>query len=146
MKLHKCVDEFSLIYLLICKQYYPQRVAHACLEELQQQVLLYFSKNSIAVLKFWHFLFQFVAKVGGTSAVEAKDHAYDRTCSTLFQSLCIKYNNLSEVDRLSAVNQKIDTVRVTMQENISIALANCVKLEAIEAQTGICTWDTFNLN
>jgi len=46
-----------------------------------------------------------------------------------------KYNNLAEVDKLSAVSQKIDSVKVTMQENVSLALTNCVKLESIEAQT-----------
>jgi hypothetical protein len=32
------LDRFPLIYILICQQGYPQRVAHSCLEELQQQV------------------------------------------------------------------------------------------------------------
>ena len=33
-----CTDEYFIYYVLICKQYYPQRVAHACLDELQRQV------------------------------------------------------------------------------------------------------------
>ena len=53
----------------------------------------------------------------------------------MFQALCNKYNNLAEVDKLSAVSQKIDAVRLTMQENVSVALQNCVKLESIEEQT-----------
>jgi hypothetical protein len=78
---------------------------------------------------------QFTSKVGGNSAAEAKEKAYDRTCNTLFQALCTKYNNLAEVDKLSAVTLKVDTVKVTMQENVSVALANCVKLESIEQAT-----------
>jgi hypothetical protein len=54
----------------------------------------------------------------------------------LFETLCIKYNNLAEVDKLSAVSAKIDAVKLTMQENVSIALSNCVKLEQIEQATG----------
>ena len=55
---------------------------------------------------------------------------------SLFQTLCAKYNNLSEVDKLSAVNQQIESVKLTMQENVNLALANCVKLESIEQATG----------
>ena len=111
---HLIKDEFSLTYILICKQYYPQRVAHACLEDLQ---------------------LQFTNKVGGNSATDAKEKSYDRTCSSLFQSICSKYNNIAEVDKLSAVTLKVESVKVTMQENVSVALANCVKLESIEQAT-----------
>lgn len=109
---HLIQDEFALIYILICSQYYPQRVAHVCLEDLERQ---------------------FVTKVGGNAAQEAKTKAFTRTCGPIFQSICQKYDNLAEVDKLSAVTRKIDTVKVTMQENVNLALANCVKLETIEA-------------
>lgn len=74
--------------------------------------------------------------MGGSAAADAKDRAYSRTCGPLFQGLCQKYDNLSEVDKLAAVAQKVDAVKVVMQENVNTALANCVKLESIEQATG----------
>ncbi len=32
------IDDIGLIYVMICKGTYPQRCAHACLEELQRTV------------------------------------------------------------------------------------------------------------
>ena len=37
-----------------------------------------------------------------------------------------------EVDKLAAVSKKVDSVKLVMQENVDIALQNCVKLESIE--------------
>jgi hypothetical protein len=36
------IDDLNLIYILICAPNYPQRCAHACLEELQSNVSLLF--------------------------------------------------------------------------------------------------------
>lgn len=108
---HIIQDDNRLIYILICQQAYPQRCAHMCLEELQRQ---------------------FVGKVEPSKAVVAKERAYDRTCASLFNKICVKYDNLAEVDKLAAVMKKVDTVKLTMQENVDLALQNCVKLEHIE--------------
>jgi hypothetical protein len=35
------------------------------------------------------------------------------------------------------LNKKIDTVKLTMQENVDLALQNCVKLESIEQAAGV---------
>jgi hypothetical protein len=109
---HLIQDDNSLIYILICQQSYPQRVAITCLEEVQRQ---------------------FCSKVDVHKAATAKDGAFSRTCAQLFQKICDKYDNLSEVDKLSAVSKKVETVKLTMQENVDLALQNCVKLETIEA-------------
>jgi tetrahydromethanopterin S-methyltransferase subunit F len=100
----------GLIYILICQQNYPQRCSHACLEELQRQ---------------------FTAKAGD-KATTAKDRALDKTCGPILQKLCQKYDNLAEVDKLASVQKKVDTVKLVMQENVDLALQNCVKLESIE--------------
>jgi hypothetical protein len=47
-------------------------------------------------------------------------------------SKCQKYDNLAEVDKLAAVQKKVESVKLVMQENVDIALQNCVKLETIE--------------
>ena len=76
---------------------------------------------------------QFSAKVGDKAAT-AKDRTLDKMCLSLFQKVCTKYNNLAEVDKLAAVAQKVENVKLVMQENVDMALQNCVKLENIERQ------------
>lgn len=56
------------------------------------------------------------------------------TCASLFDKICKKYNNLQEVDKLAALAKKVDAVKLTMQDNINVALSNCIKLESIEKQ------------
>ena len=68
----------------------------------------------------------------GSKASTAKERSLDKTCSQMFGTICVKYDNLSEVDKLAAVAKKVDSVKLVMQENIDIALQNCVKLESIE--------------
>lgn len=107
---HLISDDMGLIYILICQASYPQRCAHMGLEELQRT---------------------FTAKVGD-KAITAKDRALDKTASSLLLKICQKYDNLAEVDKLAAVSKKVDTVKLVMQENVDMALQNCVKLESIE--------------
>lgn len=110
MAWHLISDDQDIIYILICQLNYPQRCAHMCLEELQRT---------------------FIAKCGDKAST-AKDRALDRSCSSLLQKICQKYDNLAEVDKLAAVAKKVDSVKLVMQENVDIALQNCVKLESIE--------------
>ena len=58
------------------------------------------------------------------------------TCGSLLEKICQKYDNLSEIDKLAAVTKKVDTVKLVMQENVDLALQNCVKLETIELAAG----------
>ena len=95
---------------MICKSNYPQRVAHAALEELQRQ---------------------FMAKAGDKAST-AKEKALDKQCGSILLRICEKYDNLAEVDKLASVSRKVDTVKLVMQENVDLALQNCVKLESIE--------------
>ena len=48
------------------------------------------------------------------------------------QKICQKYDNLNEVDKLASVSLKVDSVKLVMQDNVDMALKNCVKLESIE--------------
>eukprot|EP01038_Epipyxis_sp_PR26KG_P009136 gene9136-12322_t len=107
---HLIADDLGLIYIVICQASYPQRCAHMCLEELQRT---------------------FVAKAGD-KATTARDRQLDKLCSSLLLKICQKYDNLAEVDKLAAVAKKVETVKLVMQENVDIALQNCVKLETIE--------------
>lgn len=163
----------GLIYILICQISYPQRCAHACLEELQRTVSTDYNVSSvkkklwvnvlaICVLSYYHLTFisyvhplplpfpsttikhmkniwnvipQFSAKAG-EKATTAKNGSLDRTCGSLLQKICQKYDNLTEVDKLASVTKKVETVKLVMQENVDLALQNCVKLETIERAAG----------
>lgn len=47
-----------------------------------------------------------------------------------------RYDNLLEVDKLAAVMNKVDSVKLVLQENVQVALANCVTLDNIEKAAG----------
>ena len=76
-----------------------------------------------------------MAKVGD-KATTAKERSLDKTCASLMLKICQKYDNLAEVDKLAAVAKKVDSVKLVMQENVDLALQNCVKLENIEKAAG----------
>ena len=54
----------------------------------------------------------------------------------LMSKLAAKYDNLTEIDKLAAVTQKVESVKLVMQKNVEVALQNCVKLQDIELATG----------
>ena len=56
----------------------------------------------------------------------------DKSANSILQKICQKYDNLSEVDKIAAVTKKVESVKLVMQENVDLALQNCVKLESIE--------------
>lgn len=72
----------------------------------------------------------------GEKATSAKERQLDKQCGDLLQKICRKYDDLAAVDKLSSVSQKVDSVKLVMQDNIDIALQNCVKLESIGKAAG----------
>ena len=66
----------------------------------------------------------------------AKDRSLDKQCSSMLQKICQKYDNLAEVDKLASLAKKVDSVKLVMQENVDLALQNCVILESIEKAAG----------
>ena len=76
-----------------------------------------------------------MAKAGDQSLSASSHRALNRSCQSLLQKVFQKYDNVAEVDRLSQVNQKVENVKLVMQENVEMALANCVVLENIENMT-----------
>lgn len=78
---------------------------------------------------------QFVAKAG-EKATSAKERQLDKQCGELLSKICRKYDDLAAVDKLSSVSQKVESVKLVMQDNIDIALQNCVKLESIGKAAG----------
>merc|ERR1719378_9708 len=107
---HIIADNSALIYIMISKSDYPQRVAHDALEELQRS---------------------FIAKAGDKAST-AKEKALDKTCGPVLLRVCEKYDNLADVDKVASVTRKFQAAKLTMQANVDLALKNCVKLESIE--------------
>lgn len=84
----------------------------------------------------------------GDKARNAKDRSLDKSCGSLLQKICQKYDNLNEIDKLASVTLKVESVKLTMQDNVDLALQNCVKLESIEKAAGtlplcykLCSFD-----
>lgn len=110
MAWHLMADSEGRIYIAITASSYPTRVAAQCVDDLSRT---------------------FVAKAGDKS-MTCKEKALDKACKNLFEKLCAKYDNLNEVDVLSGVTAKVESVKLVMQENVELALQNCVTLESIE--------------
>jgi hypothetical protein len=107
---HLISDDDGLIYILIAKATYQQRLAYAALEELQKK-----------------FSSKYKEKAG-----TAKARSLDRVANPILMGVCTKYDNVAEVDRLASVNRKVESVKLVMQENVDMALQNTVKLESLE--------------
>ncbi|CAM9367113.1 unnamed protein product [Ectocarpus fasciculatus] len=75
----------------------------------------------------WHGMW---VKVGDKS-LTAKEGGLSRTMKSSFSDLCIKYDDIRNVDRMAAVQDKVDVVKVTMQDNIQQMLANEERLDQI---------------
>lgn len=74
---------------------------------------------------------QFPAKSGSVPA-DKKDGYLNSKCRKLLEDACKKYEDPSEVDKLSAVNQKVDKVKDVMHLNIANMLEQGVKVEKIQ--------------
>ena len=70
----------------------------------------------------------------GKDASSAKPGGLDGKCKNMLEKLCGKYDNLSEVSKMHEVLQKVETVKLTMQDNIEQALLNCTALEDVEGK------------
>jgi hypothetical protein len=51
---------------------------------------------------------------------------------TVLSQLHTKYSNVANIDKLNAIQSKVDTVAIVMKDNIDIALKNTVIIEEIE--------------
>ncbi|KAJ1456104.1 synaptobrevin-domain-containing protein [Pelagophyceae sp. CCMP2097] len=91
---------------------YPVRHASALLDELKTA---------------------FLGRVGD-KARNSKAGKLSADCQALFLKLCAKYDDRANFDNLGRAAQKVDGVKLIMQDNIEMALQSCVSLEAIDRQ------------
>lgn len=64
------------------------------------------------------------------------DKALKKSCASVLKHICLKYDNLEEVDKLASVTNKVEMVKNVMHENIEQALENTATIEDIEAKSG----------
>lgn len=107
------MSDGPLIYICICAMQYPSRHANALLDELRRT---------------------FGAKCGEKARTALRESALTKDCAGLFGKLCVKYDDLASIDGLNRTLAKVESVKMIMQENIEVALQNCVSLESIDKQ------------
>lgn len=108
---HFVADDNNRVYTVVTDKQYPPRVAFALLDEVQSK---------------------FLTKVGDKS-LSAREGALSKTMRSSFQDVCLKYEDIKNVDKLASVQGKVDVVKSIMEDNIQQMLANEEKLESISA-------------
>lgn len=103
----------SCVYLIICSREYDQRVAFKFLEELKRDFLSRFSGDIDS----------------------ARHSSLSRSANEAFQSLCQRYNNVENVDKVASVAMQVDEVKGVMQDNIQSVLRNQENIETLLDQT-----------
>ena len=108
------MESGGVIYVVAAAVSYPARVSAQCLRDAARLF-------SARVQESWK-----TSREGGLQEASKK----------LLKNLCEKYDNLEEMDKLTATMAKVDTVKLQMRDNIQQALENCVTLEKIENDAG----------
>jgi hypothetical protein len=74
----------------------------------------------------------------GEKTVVAKNNvgALRGSCATLLKAMCGKYDNLDDIDKLASVTNKVELVRLVMEDNVRTALENTVIIEDIQDASG----------
>ena len=139
-------DDNEFIYILLCAPSYPQRCAYACLDECQKSVsghLFIFvrfqlkapARNGLLPSFTDDFNCQFPAKCGSVPA-DKKDGYLNSKCRKLLEDACKKYEDPSKIDKLSAVNQKVEKAKDVMHLNIANMLEQGIKVDKIQLDAG----------
>ncbi|CAM9251228.1 unnamed protein product [Chrysoparadoxa australica] len=73
---------------------------------------------------------KFITKVGEKS-LTAKEGQLNRTMKSSFSDILNKFDDVRNVDKMAAVQDKVNIVKTVMEDNIQQMLANEEKLESI---------------
>ena len=101
---HLMSDPEGRIFIVITERTYPTRAARALLEDLQRQ---------------------FVSKTG-TKSLQVKQGGLGTATKDLLKKIIEKYDNIFQVDKLTGHVGNVQSVKLVLQENVLVALANCV--------------------
>lgn len=75
-------------------------------------------------------------KFSTQEVLNAKENSFTKKFKDQFRKLCVKYNNVADVDAIAAAKKKVESVKLVMEKNIELTLQNCVKIESMEKATG----------
>ena len=106
---HFLYDEPATVYIAVVSDSYPLRCIGMLLTDMQ------------AVLK----------SLVSVTSVE-RDGALDRSCKTQLTKLFDRYTDPAKFDTLMALSKKVETVKLTMSDNIREALNNMEQLDMLE--------------
>lgn len=70
----------------------------------------------------------------GKQAATASANSMNRSSKSILNKYCMKYEDVRKVDKASNLMDKLDLVKVQMQDNIASMLQNMEKTEAISSQ------------
>lgn len=105
------LEDGGILMVMSTAPTYPQRVAMRALTEAQSE---------------------FASAVGTRWSTARKENGLSDSARSTFARMCEKWDNLYQVDTLGATQAKVEAVKLQMQDNLQVALENCVKLEKIE--------------
>lgn len=106
---HLRSDEANRVFIVITAEQYPQRCAVQLVSELARS---------------------FTARAG--EQVDASsENGLSRVTSGLLSELCARFDDPRAVDTLAKTVEKVESVKLIMQENIEQVLANTVQLDHI---------------
>lgn len=71
----------------------------------------------------------------GHQAKSATTNSLSKKCTPILKAACTKYDDLNSVDKTSALMDKVEAVKGTMQDNIANMLKNTEKAENISKQS-----------
>lgn len=103
------------IYFCITSSEYPQRLSFPMLEQLRQS----FSSNGALVSK----------------GASCREFGLNKKLKGVMSDLVTEYDDPAKKDKLSQVQQRVDTVKLQMHSNIESMLQNCEKAENLEKDT-----------
>lgn len=106
-------DSDGICLAVITGQQYPTRVSIAMLSELYDK----FNQSF------------------GSESKTAAANSLTRRAKSLLTSTCEKYDDLKQIDKTSALLDKVEAVKGTMQTNIAAMLENTEKADAIAQQS-----------
>mmetsp|Transcript_1205 Transcript_1205/g.1221 ORF Transcript_1205/g.1221 Transcript_1205/m.1221 type:complete len:230 (-) Transcript_1205:256-945(-) len=109
--IHYVLDQYSKVYALVTLPSYSPRVAFAALEELKESFQREF----------------------GSRMATSGEGSLTKVATPLLKEFVQKFTNPANIDKLSAVQEKLDVVKSVMQENIQQILINQEQVDKINS-------------
>jgi len=110
---HYDTDEY-MVYVVVTAPDYPQRTVFKYLQEVSSTM---------------------TQKFGSQMAKMSKSDFNSKSVKKVLVDIAQKYDDTAKVDKITAVHQQVEDVKVVMQDNITQMLNTHEKLEELETKT-----------